>query len=337
MPQNASARDDGYFSDIEKVIADFGVRLVIFEGGEIAGYPGSLDAMAGIIRRNNIVVGIIEPVSQIGYVQQKGLERLMPEIGYAVNRVYVTPESDLALLNGDAIFHRWLRCVVDRNIRLIYVNPLENPEIGQKENIYQTIDAIKRLNEFISEKGYAVNAPFRKLSARLPGWPHYLAVSLSLMFASLLYLVHFFGLRTKPAVLLAVFGTISAVAANLFFGIVLAQAYALLAALLYPSFSTFMLLRLLKENREKPTATLIFSAMGTWVGINAFGMYTVVTSLADIRYIMNIGLFRGVLVSYFLPLALYVLNYLRCFANRDRFKKGLELLKKSGTCALRAC
>ncbi|MGE5613742.1 MAG: DUF5693 family protein [Bacillota bacterium] len=326
MPRNSPSPDESYFSHVEEVIRDFGVKLIIFEGEEVSGYPGGLDAMAGIISRNNIIVGIIEPVSQIGYVRQKGLERLMPETGYAVNRVYVTPEPDLARLSGDAIFHRWLRCVVDRNIRLIYIDPLENPGIGQKENIHQTIDAIKRLNEFISKKGYAVNSPIPKLSDRLPGWPHYLAVSLSLLFASLLYLVYFFDLRTNLAVLLAVFGAISAAAAGMLFGIALAQAYALLAALLYPSFSTFMLLRLLKDNREKPAATLVFSAMGTWVGINALGMYTVVTSLADIRYTMNIELFRGVLVSYFLPLAVYVVNYLKCFMNRDRFRRGWELL-----------
>jgi hypothetical protein len=327
MPRNAPAQDESYFSHVQEVIRDFGVKLVIFDGEEVAGYPDNLDAMAGIIKRNNITVGIIEPVSQIGYVQQKGLERLMPETGYAVNRVYVTPESDLARLDGDSIFHRWLRCVVDRNIRLICVSPLKNPGMGQEENIYRSIDAVRRLNEFISGKGYAVNAPFRKLSDRMPGWPHYLAVSLSLMFASLLYLIHFFDLKTKPAVLLAVLGTISAVAANMLFGIALAQVYALMAAVLYPSFSTFMLLRLLRRNREKPAAALILSATGAWVGINALGMYTVVTSLADIRYIMNIELFRGVRVSYFLPLALYVLNYIVCFMNRDRFKKGLELLK----------
>jgi uncharacterized membrane protein len=40
------------------------------------------------------------------------------------------------------------------------------------------------------------------------------------------------------------------------------------------------------------------------------GMYTIVSSLADIRYIMNISYFSGVKIAFIVPLLLFLLNYL---------------------------
>ena len=54
------------------------------------------------------------------------------------------------------------------------------------------------------------------------------------------------------------------------------------------------------------------------VGINLLGGYTVIASLADIRYIMNIKIFSGVKLSFFLPLLLFMLNYFSCFKGEDK-------------------
>jgi hypothetical protein len=93
---------------------------------------------------------------------------------------------------------------------------------------------------------------------------------------------------------------------------------------LYPSFSSLLLLVYLKENRSKPFLVQLLASLAIILGINAVGMYTVVTSLADIRYIMNVEVFSGVKVAFLTPLLLFIVNYLCCFAGKGGFKNNLQ-------------
>jgi hypothetical protein len=87
------------------------------------------------------------------------------------------------------------------------------------------------------------------------------------------------------------------------------------------------LLLYLQKNREKPFLRQLFAALVIILGINALGMYTIVTSLSDIRYIMNVYIFSGVKLAFILPLLLFFLNYVSCMIGFDDFKdKALKLL-----------
>jgi hypothetical protein len=76
----------------------------------------------------------------------------------------------------------------------------------------------------------------------------------------------------------------------------------------------------LKHNREKPLLTQILLSLGIILGINGLGMYTVVTSLADIRYIMNVFIFSGVKLAFLVPLLLFLVNYVSCMVGFSDFK-----------------
>jgi hypothetical protein len=68
------------------------------------------------------------------------------------------------------------------------------------------------------------------------------------------------------------------------------------------------------------------------LGINALGMYTVVSSLADIRYIMNVKLFSGVKAAFITPLLLLVLNYLTSFPGEQSIMRRLgEAINRPAT------
>jgi hypothetical protein len=55
--------------------------------------------------------------------------------------------------------------------------------------------------------------------------------------------------------------------------------------------------------------------------VNLLGGYTVVSSLNDIRFVMNLQIFSGVKIAFLLPLALFTLNYFACFTEGKGFVK----------------
>jgi len=66
--------------------------------------------------------------------------------------------------------------------------------------------------------------------------------------------------------------------------------------------------------------------------INAMGMFTIVSSLADIRFMMNLSYFSGVKVAFILPLLLFPLNYICVTVPREKWRGMLsDWLKKSPT------
>ncbi|NLN88394.1 MAG: hypothetical protein GX133_12525, partial [Syntrophomonadaceae bacterium] len=91
-------------------------------------------------------------------------------------------------------------------------------------------------------------------------------------------------------------------------------------AILYPSLSSLILLIYLKGNRDKPYWQQLLVSLAIILGINGLGMYTAVTSLADIRYIMNVLIFSGVKLSFLTPLLLFLVNYVGVMVGFGNFK-----------------
>ncbi|MCX7841744.1 MAG: DUF5693 family protein [Clostridia bacterium] len=324
-PKNPAFHGTGLFEGFEETVRTYGVKYLIFDGEEVLGYPDDLKQTEGIIKRNSIITGIIEAPTQIRYVEQKGLDYLIPSTRFAINRAHIMSERDLQGMTGNAVLFRWMRSVVDRNIRFVYVQPLKNPEYSIANNINAAISAAGSLESFIDIKGFSTGQPLQRLSDKMPVSFHSTAVVLSLVAALLLYLSYMLGERYRLIMAAAFFALLSGPILLLVMRLSLPQLLALSAATIYPSFSSLLIMRLLKSSRERPLMQQIPLALAIMLGINAAGAYTVVTTLADIRFTMNTEIFTGVLFSFAVPLLLFIVNYASCFTNIrsfiDSFKK----------------
>jgi hypothetical protein len=330
LPRNSPGSNSEYLGEYEEIIKDFGIKYIIFDGFTVTGFPDNLNSVKDIILENNIIFGIIEAATQIKYVEQEGIEELIAGSGYSINRAYVAPESYLLRLDDEEMFFQWLRGVVDRNIRFIYVSPLKNIKSSYSENINSTIQAVKSFNSFIASKGYTLDRPIVKLSSRVLSSFFYLVVTLSLLFAGLLYLLYLPGVRlgTKSILVLTVLGAASGIVLNLVLKADIAKPLALCAAILYPSFSSLLILRCLKNGSGKKTAVQIVGLLGIMLGVNALGMYSIVSTLSHISYTMNVDMFRGVKVSFVIPLVLFAVNYMFCFVGYGRVREFIIKLFK---------
>ena len=322
-PANLPYFSTEHLDRYKKIIQDFGVRYIIFDGNEVTGYPNGVSALEQIISQNNMLIGVIEAPSQVGIVGQKGLDEVMPTLGYPVNRVYIVPDNDLTQLSAKEMYYRWNRCVVDRNIRFIYVRPLENSGLSYLENINNTIASVSDFQKFISSKGYAIDKPLVKLSSAIPCRVHYIFVALSVVFGMMLYILYLCTPRDSTTLILTVGCTALSVILNML-NVDMAKVLALLASVLYPSLSSLLFLRYLKKGEEKPLIIKILFSLLILLGINAIGMYTVVTALADIRYTMGLDTFIGVDTAYIAPLVLFILNFASCSVGYKKLKDSLK-------------
>lgn len=322
-PGNTTGHNTEYIEEYNDIIREFAVKYVIFDGMEISGFPDNINLMQEVIAENHVTIGIIETAVQLGYLNQVGIDALMHETGYPINRVYST-RNDEYLKEADERYYRWVRAVIDRGIRIVYLVPFQNEKLNYSVNLGDTLDMAARFHQTMSEKGFNINQPLKQLSAEMPGKFDRLAVSLSLLAGFLIYLSYLFRPGRKYIWGLLLAGLLGLLGLNIFTNADFTKLYALAAAILYPALSSLLVLFYWRDHHEDPLLKQIAASLAIIIGVNAIGMYTIVTSLADITYIMNVEYFRGVKIAFLAPLLLFILNYLAVFYGMGGIKSFLE-------------
>jgi hypothetical protein len=318
-PDNSMGSNDAYLQEYEELLRKYEVKYLVF-GNEVSGAPDRLEVMEDLVKKYGLIIGIIETPVQLQYVEQKGLDELMAAASYPINRLYSTTNDEF-VQTTDERYYRWVRAVVDRGIRILYVSPFKDRKVSYSENINHTLEVIERFHAAIQEKGFTIDQPLPHLSSEQPAPWQQLALSMSLLLAGTVYLFYLFRPGRRFIILLLGLGTAGCLLCNLVVGMDLSKVYALAAAILYPSLSSLLLLLYLRNHREQSLAPKLLAGLAIILGVNALGMLTVVSSLADIRYIMNVRVFSGVKLAFIMPLLLFVVNYFACFAGEEGFKE----------------
>lgn len=317
-PGYTTGSNTAYLLEYEPLIRKYSVHTIIFAYNRVTGSPAHLEVMEKLVNKYHLTIGIIETAQQLGYLSQEGLDELMYSTGYPINRVYSTANDDFVTTVNER-YYRWVRAIVDRGIRILYIVPFKDESKSASVNLNDTIETIGELQQTIAAKGFhfAQPAVFADLNNEIPGAGHRLWLSLSLLLAGLLYLDYLLAPQRKWILGLGGLGILACAGINLLLGADFSKVYALAAAILYPVLSSLLLLRYLKKNPSHNFIIQFFASLAIILGINAMGMYTVASSLADIRYIMNIGYFSGVKLAFIVPLLLFPLNYLSATVKRQ--------------------
>ena len=315
-PENSKGTSLEYLQEYEAIVRDYDIKYLVFSN-EVSGQPAHLDNISDLVNRYGLMIGVVETPEQLGYVNTPGLDEVLEKTGYPINRLYTSVNDDFVKSIDDR-YYRWVRAVVDRGIRILYVSPFKDLKLDAGQNLDNTIDTIGRFHETMQAKGFILNEELPIHSNQTPSPWHRFMVSLSLVFAGSLYLYYLFKWKPLYLYLLLLLGGAFSLFVNLFTGLDLSKLYALGAAILYPTLSSLLLLLYLRDRRHHPLWLKTLYGLLLVVGINLLGGYTVIASLADIRYIMNIKIFSGVKLSFFLPLLLFMLNYFSCFKGEDK-------------------
>ena len=95
------------------------VTEIVFSGNEVLGAYDFVDATAEEMKKRNMIFGVIESYSQLQFYPQAGMEQLARDLGYErVARLHVIPPYDQNKISLNTAIHRWLRTDYERNIRI---------------------------------------------------------------------------------------------------------------------------------------------------------------------------------------------------------------------------
>jgi hypothetical protein len=288
----------------------------------------TLEALA---RKYNLLAGLVENAEQTGPILQKDIRELIADLKFPVCRVYETPVEQLAELRGNALFFRWLRGVVDRNIRLIYITPLQNPSLSPEKNLEETLSATGDLIKFLRTRGYKVNVPLPKSDVYLPDKLHYGILLVSLLSVLYLYLQYLLNFKSQQRSLLAVLAfAFLSLLFYLFLPLQYPEYLAILAAILYPSLCSLLIDRFLHLNCSMPFMARLAIPLGIFIGTGFLGAVTISAALSDIRHIMAMDVFHLVIPALLSPLFLFTVYFIKEYAGKNSFHRVAENIRKNG-------
>lgn len=347
-PAAAMAVADAQARVVVDILAALGLQpsAVIFAGGSLPGYPQAPEAAATMVRALGVPPALIESPGQLGNINQLGSLELTRELGYEVLRVYSVPS--VQTWAPSALADKAARSVKERGLRLVYLQPylappeqllgtpalaagggslyLPPPEratttagaSGYTPMLSLNVHYVRELTSLLKDQGFTVGRPAVPAvpepidAARVALMALGPAAGLALAWLDLRPVGRWwrgFGLAAAGVVAAGVMGlalTGSTVAAQ--------QVTALLAALVFPSLGLAWLARTwVTARRRSAGVALVLAARDLAVtsGFALLGGLLVSSVLADIRFMLELEVFRGVKLTYLVPPAAAVVYWLR--------------------------
>lgn len=300
----------------------FEISEVVFSGNQSLGAPGALMATIDEMKARNLNLGLIEAVTQLQFYKQDGMEEIAKNLGYDhVARLYSIPKDEQPKLKIDTAVERWANTDMERNIRIdllrIYDKPSPNMTLMETNMKYfhDTHDALVA-------HGFTVGPSdtFEKFypSKILRG-----ILMLGVAAAGVLYLsliIPRLNASTKwQIILFVVFGLCAAMPVFMGAGSKIRVLAALASANLFPSIAVIWQLDRIRAKRDeagKSLPVLIVTAAIALVvtgALSYIGAAYLSGSLADTEYLLEFQIFRGIKLTFVLPLVLVGIAFLQRF------------------------
>lgn len=284
------------------------ISQVIFSGGTVIGYPDRLAELAQLLQIEGLVVGMIEPF--IG--KQLGIKELAGLIDMQITRVHSLQQKEMEKYSLAKITDRYLRAVKERNVRTLYYRPiLEAKASGKPLELNQRI--LRDLQIGLEQSGFALGMaqPFSNQRTS-PIW--IVLISSGVLAASLLLLGQFISLPSWLDYGLFGLGVLLIFLLS-FKGYVLLtrDMLALLTATVFPSLAIITGYNTATSSAGEDSRVLILrrgiSIFLRVLGITLLGVLLIIALLSDVRYLYQVNQFRGVKISFLLPLLIVFVYY----------------------------
>ncbi|BBB91730.1 MAG TPA: DUF5693 family protein [Methylomusa anaerophila] len=295
------------------------VSAVMFTGDEVLGYPDLLPLTVQNFKDRGLTLAMIEHPLQLRFVKQEGLLDLATAIHYKAARVYTIPKDEQLKMKISEAILRWETTTnLERNIRINLLHRFEKAEPGM--SLYETnLAYISGVKKALAAQGFA----FGRAGTFEPYFPQPWLLALVMLGATaagvlLLSLIVPLPLRWQGLLLIGL-------AAVLIFpvlkggGTLTRQMTALASALIFPVLGmTWQIDRWRKQEiageltGRKGIGSLITNGMGALIATTAIslagGMYLAAV-LSDIRFFLEMEIYRGVKLTFVMPLVLITVVY----------------------------
>jgi len=329
---------ENYYKDLEYVIKKYNIRYLLVYNSHIESADNAdldtvknIEKLAELINKNNLVFFVMENREQTGYMPVPGLESLIGNTNYSLNRAFTISHHSLKISNGQDAVMMWLRSVVDRNIRLVCIEPYSlSKDVTSDNYTLEVLEASKKLSELLIKKGFSINEPVKKANAGIPDKYYNIPIIINIIAAIALFLdysgikkywIYVFLVTALIFACLSVFGFIGA-DNNIW------AAFA--AAVIYPSMANAVLLSKLKSP-SKNIIRLIIKSLLIILAVNGIGVCTVIASMADIRYTMGLINFNLAIPAFTIPFIMFNVNFIfMSWGQYPLYKKIIDSFRKNG-------
>lgn len=302
---------------------------VMFYGEEIVGYrPDSnegLLATSASINKLGWTVDLIENMSQLSYVEQKGYQLVAEATNFRVARVFSMGQGWQNKEIPSNVVNMWARAVPERNIRVLFIRPFfGNLAPGQTATDATATTLLATTHE-LHKQGFETGAPGFFTPYEVP-WLMRGLMGIAVVGAALLWLGLFVELRERFWVPLGLVGALLSIAACYVAPNMGATLVSIGAATLFPTLAVTWLMARWNLNAQADAANLPVAPQGarklgslfakategvlTFFGLCLVGGLLVAASLGDIQHMLEFAFFRGVKLVFILPLLLVLIGYL---------------------------
>jgi len=314
----------GYLHDLTfyQMIPD----ILFFGGKQLPGAEDeSLSLLTSFMDQHGIRVGLVETSFQREHLDQEGIEDLTESLGYQAVRVFnvwpfVQERYRFYHYEGaEEIENTLYRAVTERNIRMIYFKPFkESTTVYVTDPLeYKTI--FQRFETRIARHGLSLGKA-SVFPETHPPLALQALMALGVAAAAVLLLKKLFPVPDLLGAALFVMGAVPLVALLLWRTGWGEKLTAMAAAMIFPSLGMWFFCRQMwkwhQQNRRfsflqslKEGVLLLFQVSL----ISSMGALLVAALLSDVRYLLEMDIFRGVKISQLIPIAVYGLIFLHYF------------------------
>ncbi len=340
---------DSLFARIDK--AGVQVTTYIPCGTDVIGFPADIEYMGRKLRERNIRLGLLEHVTQLQFAKFAGLDALLRSVdNNAVRVLNIDAQENSKLMMPDAL-RRWALADEERNIRINYVRLFLKPQNGV-DIIDLNLDYMRQITQQVKGRDYKIGVAgvFQKpgdTDASANGNPGFagsydpdrkalLLVALGAWSALALYMGMILPSCKGTKQYLLVIAGMLITAYSLFMGrgLSIRQGLAFLSAVLYPVLSISVILTLWENIKTdtKSTAGVIFTAL--WqlalaIALSLIGATLNGSIMGDLRFLLEADIYRGVKLTFIMPVLLTLLLFLRQYSIfQETGKKAADLFSQ---------
>lgn len=324
---------DAFFDRLD----GYKVSAIVFSGSSGLGAPDETDYMAEQMLDRGLTLGMIEGVTQLQFFHQDGMLDVAKTMDYQSARLYSIPEDEQKKMKVTEAIDRWGTTDDERNIRFNLVKTFEKPAPGM--TLLETnMTYISGVRDKLEAQGFSMGRAgifehFYPSSLLRAG------VILGVVAAGVLYLSLVIpGFKTKYKYgLLLVLAVATLAPVLMGHGNKIRVVAALAAANIFPALSViYMLDRIRNRVAEKMNLPrmIVTGVVALFVcGIMSYvGAAYLSGSLADTEYLLEVNIFRGIKLTFIMPIVLVAIAFLQRFdvfdGKMDDTEGFLEQFKK---------
>jgi hypothetical protein len=327
--ENFTGIKDKDIKDYVDILKKFDVKTVIFNGTDVLGNPEKISYAASLFKKNGINVGIIDV--PMGEKLQDGMNKFAKFDDYRGIKVFGVSEAETQKYDTSEIVNRWYRGIIERNVRIIYMRAKIDNSKSAAYNIQQNQSMIEDMTKYIKKVGLKVGVA-KPLSELHQSKLTEILISLGVIAAGLL-LLQMLGIGDYVLILSGLLGAIltSLVLVSRFNDLGV-KAVALASSIIFPSLGIGYFIDKMKEILDrKKNLSFTYTSLKIFINsllISFVGALSIAAIMADSKYMLKIDYFRGVKLSFVLPLLFYVLYYIVKIYDANDWKTFMERIKE---------